>query len=343
MSWWPDAPTWRRCRLALTTLVLAALPASVLAQGLECDGTEGEREVRSLDFTGNEAFSDRDLALRVSTTPSDFLQRRLHIFGTRRCLDSDALRLDVGRLRVFYQRHGYYGATVDTAVVAEPPDGVRVTFRVEEGQPVLIDSLRMSGLDSAVRSIVDTSRIPLKKGERFDRTVLQATIDTIKTRLRDNGFPRADVAASYTVDTAAHRATLGLDVLSGHRARVSEVRVFNQPLPGEQPKLGANTIQRLALVRTGDIYRERDLTDTQRALYQTDLFTNVEVRLAPDSLQPSGDSLVIVDLLLRENYLRQISTEVGWSVLDCFKERTQYVDKNFLGEARRFELTGQVS
>jgi outer membrane protein insertion porin family/translocation and assembly module TamA len=30
-------------------------------------------------------------------------------------------------------------------------------------------------------------------------------------------------------------------------------------------------------------------------------------------------------------------------VLDCFKERTQYVDKNFLGEARRFELTGQVS
>jgi hypothetical protein len=138
MSWWPDAPTWRRCRLALTTLVLAALPASVLAQGLECDGTEGEREVRSLDFTGNEAFSDRDLALRVSTTPSDFLQRRLHIFGTRRCLDSDALRLDVGRLRVFYQRHGYYGATVDTAVVAEPPDGVRVTFRVEGARVVVV-------------------------------------------------------------------------------------------------------------------------------------------------------------------------------------------------------------
>ena len=50
-----------------------------------------------------------------------------------------------------------------------------------------------------------------------------------------------------------------------------------------------------------------------------------------------------MDLLLRENYLRQVSTEIGWSVLDCFKERTQYVDKNFLGEARRFELTAQVS
>ena len=343
MSWWPDAPRRRRCRLALTTLLLAALPASALAQGLECDGTEGEREVRSLDFRGNESFSSRDLALRVSTTPSDFLQRRLHVFGTRRCLDSDALRLDVGRLRVFYQRHGYYGAAVDTTVVADPSGGVHVTFLIDEGQPVLIDSLRMSGLDSAVRSLVDTSRVPLKKGERFDRTLLQATIDTIKTRLRDNGFPRADVAASYVVDTAAHRATVGLDVLSGHRARIGEVRVFNQPLPGTAPKLGAHTIQRLALVRQGDVYRERDLTDAQRALYQTDLFTNVEVRLAPDSVQPPGDSLVTVDLLLRENYLRQVSTEIGWSVLDCLKERTQYVDKNFLGEARRFDLTGQVS
>ena len=343
MSWWPDAPIWRRCRLALTTLLLAVAPASALAQGLECDGTEGEREVRSLDFRGNESFSSRDLALRVSTTPSDFLQRRLHVFGTRRCLESDALRLDVGRLRVFYQRHGYYGATVDTSVVADPSGGVHVTFLIAEGQPVLIDSLRMSGLDSAVRAVVDTSRMPLKKGQRFDRTVLQATIDTIKTRLRDNGFPRADVAASYAVDTSALRASVALNIIAGHLARIGEVRVFNQPLPGRAPKLGAHTIQRLALVRQGDVYHERDLTDTQRALYQTDLFTNVEVGLAPDSVQPPGDTLVVVDLLLRENYLRQVSTEIGWSVLDCFKERTQYVDKNFLGEARRFDLTGQVS
>jgi outer membrane protein assembly factor BamA len=343
MRWWRDATRRRRVRAALTVLALATVPASAFAQGLECDGSEGEREVRSLDFRGNQAFSSRDLALRVSTTPSDFLQRRLHLFGARRCLDSDALRLDVARLRVFYQRHGYYATRVDTAVTSDPDGGVHVTFLIVEGSPVLIDSLHLSGLDSAVRSIVDTSAIPLRKRVPFDRTLLQATIDTIKNRLRDNGFPRADVAASFSVDTVALRATVSLDVLSGRRARIGEVRVFNDPLPGQEPKLGASTIQRLALVRKGDTYSERDLTDTQRALYQSDLFTNVEVRMAPDSVQPPGDSLVTIDLLLHENYLRQISTEIGWSVLDCFKERTQYVDKNFLGEARRFELTGQLS
>ena len=45
----------------------------------------------------------------------------------------------------------------------------------------------------------------------------EAAIDSIKSRLRDNGFPRADVAASYTVyDTIAHRARVSLEVSDAH-------------------------------------------------------------------------------------------------------------------------------
>jgi outer membrane protein insertion porin family/translocation and assembly module TamA len=340
------APVTRRRSLAALVLILAVLaPRALRAQGIECDGTPGEREVRSLEFRGNRAFPSRELELRVSTTASDFLQRRLHAFGTPRCLDSDALRLDVGRLRVFYQRHGYYGATVDTAVtVAGDSDGVNVAFLIDEGQPVLIDSLRISGLDSTARTIVDTSELALRKGIPFDRTKLQATIDTIKSRLRNNGYPRADVAASYTVDTMARHASVGLTVLPGTRARIGQIRVFSEPLPGQAAsRLGTPTVLKLAGVRPEDLYRDRDLTDAQRALYQTDLFRTVEVRLAPDSVQPRGDSLVTLDILVRENYLRQVDTEIGWSVLDCFKDRTRYIDKSFLGEARRLELTAQVS
>jgi outer membrane protein assembly factor BamA len=328
---------------ALAAVLVAAGPSLARAQGAECNDTPGEREVRSLEFRGNRAFSSRDLALRVSTTPSDFLQRRLHAFGARRCLDSDALRLDVGRLRVYYQRHGYYAATVDTLVTsAGDGDAVNVAFLIEEGQPVLIDSLRISGLDSAVRTVVDTSELAIRKGVPFDRTLLQASIDSIKSRLRNNGYPRADVAASYTADTITRRATVGLTVLAGSRAHLGNIRVFSEPLPGQtESRLGAPTVLRLSGIRAGDLYSDRELLDAQRRLYQTDVFRNVEVRLAADSLSP--DSLVTVDVLVRENYLRQVDTEIGWSVLDCFKDRTRYIDKNFLGEARRLELTAQVS
>ncbi|MFL5619986.1 MAG: outer membrane protein assembly factor [Gemmatimonadaceae bacterium] len=319
------------------------LPAALRAQSSDCD--PGEREVRSLKFRGNHAFRSSELALRVSTTPSSFWRRTLRVVGKRRCLDSDELRLDVGRLRLFYNRHGYYSAAVDTSVVANADSSVRVTFLIAEGPPVLVDTLRITGLDSATTPIASTRELDLRPGVVFDRTRLQSAIDSIKSRLRNHGFPRADVAASYTVyDTIGHHARVALEVIPGPRAEIGEIRVSNEPLPGAPQRLSNSTVLRLLSVSRGDEYSEHALGDAQRELYQSDLFRHVEVRLAPDSAQPKADSShVTLDVVLRENFVRQVDTEVGWAVLDCFKGRALLVDKNFLGEARRLELTAQVS
>ena len=334
---------WWRGALTAALLSLLSLPSALLAQSSDCD--PGEREVRSLKFRGNRAYRGSELALRVSTTPSSFARRNFRVFGKRRCLDSDELRLDVGRLRLFYNRHGYYSAAVDTSVVANSDSSLRVTFLITEGPPVLVDTLRITGLDSITGPIASTNELDLRPGVVFDRTRLQAAIDSIKTRLRDNGFPRADVAASYTVfDTIGHRARVALEVIPGQRATIGEIRVFDDALPGAPRRLSDSTVLRLLSVSSGDEYSEHDLADAQRELYQSDLFRHVEVRLAPDSVQPKADSTrVTIDVELRENFVRQVDTEVGWAVLDCFKGRALLVDKNFLGEARRLELTAQVS
>jgi outer membrane protein insertion porin family/translocation and assembly module TamA len=335
------APGWWRG--ALTAALLLLVPSVLRAQSSECD--PGEREVRSLKFRGNHAYRSSELALRVSTTPSSFARRTFHVFGKRRCLDSDELRLDVGRLRLFYNRHGYYSAAVDTSVVANPDNSVRVTFLITEGPPVRVDTLKITGLDSVTGPIASTNELDLRPGVVFDRTRLQSAIDSIKTRLRDNGFPRADVAASYTVyDTLEHKARVSLEVIPGPHANVGQIRVFDEPMAGAPRRLGDSTVLRLLSVSTGDEYSEHALADAQRELYQSDLFQHVEVRLAADSVQPKADSSrVTLDVVLRENYVRQLDTEVGWAVLDCFKGRAVFVDKNFLGEARRLELTAQVS
>jgi outer membrane protein assembly factor BamA len=330
----PAARRWRWCALAG---LLFAAPAAH-AQGTACE--DQDREVSALVFQGNRAFSSKDLALRVATTASD---SRWNLGGTRRCLDSDALRLDIGRLRVFYRRHGFYSAVIDTIVTPEAERIVRVAFVIDEREPVTIDTLRITGLDSAIGPIARMEDLDLHAGVVFDITRIQAAIDSIKTRLRNQGYPKADVAASYSVDTVARRAVVDLGVLPEARARIGRVQVLNDTTAGEQPRLGDATVRRLLAVQPGDLYSARGLAEAQRALYQTDLFRSVELRVAPDSMQPKGDTLVTLDLVVRENYLRQINSEIGWAQLDCFKERTQYIDKNFLGEARRLELTVQLS
>jgi outer membrane protein assembly factor BamA len=333
----------RRCwRVGLTAALLALGAGHAHAQNTECDA--GGREVRSLRFRGNRAFTSSELALRIATTPSSIMRRTFRIAGTRRCLDSDELRLDVGRLRLFYRRHGYYAMAVDTSVSTLTNGSVRVRFDIVEGEPVRIDTLRITGLDSLTGPIADTDELDLRPGVVFDITRLQAAIDSIKSRLRDNGHPRADVAASYAVfDTIGRRARVSLEVLPGARARIGEIRVFDEPLPGAPRRLSDNTVRRLLGVRSGDEYSERELAAAQRALYQSDLFRHVEIGIAPDSAPRSTDSVVAIAVVLRENFVRQLDTEVGWAVLDCFKGRAQLVDKNFLGGARRLELTAQAS
>src|SRR5918999_4347826 len=135
--------------VAVTLCAAGARPDALGAQDLACD--PGDREVRWLEFDGNRAFSDRELALKIYTTPSSLARRATRIIGARRCLDSRALRTDVLRLQTFYRSKGYYDAKVDTAVTALGSTSIGVTFTINEGLPVRIDSLAIAGVDSLSR------------------------------------------------------------------------------------------------------------------------------------------------------------------------------------------------
>ena len=76
-------------------LLLAALPAKLKAQEVDCD-TKDDKRVRALRFQGNTTFTGDQLSAIVLTTPSSFTRRYFHWFfgaGAERCLpDSDWVR-----------------------------------------------------------------------------------------------------------------------------------------------------------------------------------------------------------------------------------------------------------
>src|SRR5687768_15058516 len=134
-----------------------ARPAS--AQDINCDA--GDKEVRSLSFSGNTAFSDAELSKIIVTTPSPFARTVLRLPLTARlCLDRNELPKDRARLVIFYRRRGFADATVDTAIRATR-GGVHVNFIIHEGLPTRLQSLVIQGLDS-VRNRADiVRRLPI--------------------------------------------------------------------------------------------------------------------------------------------------------------------------------------
>jgi len=325
-------------------LVVALLPAALRAQELECD--PGDLHVISLRFTGNKAFGRPDLAATIVTTASDTKTRRAtwNLFGKKRCISLDEIARDLIRLGVYYRQRGYPEATVDT-VLQRDRRAVKVTFRIAEGRPMRLDTLTITGLDSVKARGRILNRLPSRVGDPFDRIRLAATVDTIRTRLRNSGYPRANVRPTYNPHPGALSGAAGFEVNPGRFARLGKVELDIQPAVGRKQQIPTRIARKLLGLRTKDVYRDRDLAAAQRNLYRLDSYQHVEVRLTPIDSQPAppGDSVVNVRALLIEGSMRSLQTSVGWGTLDCFRAQAVATDFNFLGGARHLELTGRLS
>ncbi len=320
-------------------LAIAATPVRAHAQDITCD--PGDKEVRSLVFRGNKAFSASDLEVRIATTESGWFRRHVGFFGTRHCLDRTELPLDVLRLKKFYRDRGYYDTQVDTLVQSMGDDAVRVVFTIDEGQPILIDSLSISGLDAVPNRAAIVAGLDLRVGMPFDVGLLGTEMDTITARMRNTGYPDVELLRNYTLRYDVRKASVAIRALPGPRAHIGAIRVNVQPVDSTHPQqIGDDVVRDLLGIRSGDLYSAQKLIDAQRSLYQLGAYRHVEVAL--DSVQPASDSSVTLLVNLREDYMQQLDTKYGWATLDCFRTSAQYTNKNFLHQARHLDGGGAV-
>lgn len=327
---------WRRA--FLWSFALLALSASAAeAQETRCD--RGDVEVRALSFQGNTAFSDAVLGQGIVTTASSRARRLLRFVGAKHCLNQEELPRDVLRLRLWYRNHGFVDATVDTVIAQVGRERVEVRFVIAEGEPVRVDTLRIEGLDAVPERGAIVAGLPTRVGGWFDRYANTATRDSLTRRLRDNGYPDAETFLGYDLRPAERGATVVLTVSPGARRRIGTVNITQEGRDGGAPSVRESAVRRLAGLEVGDLYQERALERAKRRLYQSEAFAQVIVEPA----ETVSDSLITVDVNVREGYLRAARLGGGWGTLDCFRMTGDLTEYNLFHSATRLELRGRVS
>ena len=307
------------------------------AQDIDCQ--RGDLEVMRLVFEGNHSFSDAELAKTIVTTPSAWARRYLHLpFTVKHCLDRTELPNDRARLIIFYRRRGYPRVTVDTVVKLLAPGAVEVRFQINEGPPVILKSFVIRGLDSVPEKAPIVRDLPASEGGRFDRFALDAAADTIRQRLHNNGYPRADAVNSFSVSDSTLSAWDTLTVTPGPRTRIGAIRIQVTPLAGRKQQIPTRIVRRIMGLDSGRLFREDEIVDAQRALYQTEAYQHVSI--TPDS---SRDSLVTLYTNLAEAPMHAARVGAGYGTLDCFRVTGEYTDYNFLNGARRLDVNARVS
>ena len=296
-----------------------------------------------LVFEGNESFSDEVLASAIATRQTECRSVLLEPFcwagadwaRDRGYLDTRALGRDVARLRVFYYQRGFRETTVDTVTTIPDPGRVRIVFRIEEGRPVVIDSLSIGGLSDVPEQMQVVEDLPAREGAPLSGVLLDATRDSLQNRLQNRGFAHAEVLRNYFIPREdPYTARVTFQVYPGPRATVGALNVVGNQAVSE------SVVRRMLPFSEGALYRQEQIFEAQRSLYNLDIFRYAEIR--PD-FQHTPDSIVPLTVQVNESDVHQVRVGGGWNNADCLGAEARWASRNFFGGARRLQFTGRLS
>jgi outer membrane protein assembly factor BamA len=317
---------------------LAVLLVIGAARAAAQEDAAGRLVVRGVAFDGNQAIDDFQLSISIATTQSSAFQRRWFLrwlgLGERRFFDEREFRRDVLRIKALYLRSGFVDVQVDTLVRREE-GSVWVRFRIDEGAPVVVRTLRVEGTEGVVPEERLLPILPLRLGRPFDRRLVRASADTIRTYFRDRGHAFVEVFTAFDEDRAARTAHVTFTVEPGIPVVVGDVRIEGAE------KISPDVVRRLLDLQRGDRYSERRAYESQIELYRLNVYNHVSLTLV-DS-QPPPDSAVTIRVRLTEGPLHRLRLGAGYGTIDCFRGVGQWTANDFLGGGRQFLVNTRVT
>ena len=253
-------------------------------------------------------------------------------FTTRHHLDPLEFRRDALRIRLFYWQRGWRDAAV-VARTERTGGGVRAIFEIEEKDPTVISALRVVQTDSVLPQRSIDRALQLKTGDAVDMIALDSTALLLREELWELGRASATVELDTTeVSDVSNSGPVSITITPGPLVRVSEVQFAGNS------KVSDETIHRLLTFKAGDLFRRSALLGSQRNLYLSGLFSELEIE------SPSvADTLRLVRVRVIEADLNRLELAGGLTTADFGQVDADFTRYNFMGSARTLTLRGTVS
>ncbi|MET0385413.1 MAG: BamA/TamA family outer membrane protein [Polyangiales bacterium] len=286
-----------------------------------------EHGVRSLSIAGMDQLDETALKVCLATQEREHFGPMLSVAGDPECSmpPFDATRLpvslwtwpwtewplydetvwnrDIARVARWYRARGFYDARVSRVSPRFDEDDhtVRLSLKVEENQPVLVEHIELVGLGVADRDTRDelSASLSLRVGERFDEALHDESKRALVEVLRERAYALATVEGTVSIDTERHAARVKYHVVPGRRFRFGKITVEGEESLPERPVWAA------AEIESGQPFSVSAIDDAKRAIYELGPFASVEVVEKP---QTSDDR---VDLVIKVVPGRKFRTAIG--------------------------------
>jgi outer membrane protein insertion porin family/translocation and assembly module TamA len=301
---------------SLTLVLLVALTAGCRE--------EGNVQISSLDFNGVEQADEGALRSVLQTKEGSWIP-----WSRKRYFDRTAFEADLKRIQAYYRDRGYPDARVTSFDVNlnDTQDKVDIAVNISEGEPIRVARVELQGFDvlpeEERRALVES--LPLQPEQALDRQLELATRERTLNALRDTGYPYAQVELKEE-DAGPRQRTILLAATPGTLARFGPIEIVGQRSVDE------NVIRRQLTFEPGAIFTRREIRETQRKLYQMELFEFVNVESIEDrDLQPPD---VPIRITVTEGKHRKVNLGIGYGTEEQARVRFRWDHVNFFGGGR---------
>lgn len=265
--------------------------------------SEGERvRVTDIRYTGNNAFTERQLSSAVKTVTAG-------LFETGP-VDNEQLDRDVASLISFYRDRGYLDIRADRQVIFSPNGREAiVNFIVDEGpvytlRSVRVETLGADGLPSGKPpEVLSPAQVAglmqIKSGDVYSVDKVRKSLDEVKNAYLRMGYVDANVGKAELRDQAQPLVDLLVMVREGRPFTTGLISVKGNNLTQDKVILRELNIRPgrpldLTTVRTGEKYT----TENERRVDETRLFEpgSVKITVQPENPQDPGQRDVLVEV-----------------------------------------------
>ncbi len=289
--------------------------------------TEGRTEqIQSVNFVGNQSFTDRRLRRTVASSESgllNFLYNSDNFSTERAAADQQALLS-------FYRDRGYPDVEV-TAGLSEfalDRDGFFLTYSIREGASYDFGEASVTTSLAGV-DISDFERlVRLRSGRTYSGSKVEKIVEAIEEQATRLGLPFLRAVPRITKNEADGTVDIAFELINGNRIYVERINVR-----GNSQTLD-RVIRREFDMAEGDAFNPRKVRSAENALRALRFFSQLQV----STRQGSTPESVILDVQVADQATGSFNFGASYSTDTGVSGTFSVTESNFLGRGQRFNL-----
>lgn len=287
---------------------------------------EGEKKrIREVAFEGNRALSNAELQDGIKTSDYFWLTSWLTGSGV---LKKEQLENDSKELTKLYLNHGYVDVRVGSPSVEEIEDGLRVTFKVTEGEKYNFGKLGATGTLIENSEAETLKGIEAKEGETFSAEKLRKDTFTITEKYTDTGYAFANVVPDTAINRDQHTVDVNYQVDKGSPITVNRINITGNK------KTADNVIRRSMQIQEQELFSGAKIKKSQEILQRLGHFEEVNISTEPSDNKNNVD----LNVAVREGNTGTFSVGAGVSSGDGLLFSSQISENNIFGSGNSLTL-----